>query len=253
MTGVTGAGADPAVASDADGQYRAAGGLGDATHNRAARGAPGQWSTPAPSAAGRSRDRRRPADDRRDGRDAVACPHRLDRPARAPAARASAVVPPTGPVAPPNTNPTAPEPTTAAPATSKKPTSAYAELEDRVLALTNAERAREGCGALRRDAKLVQAARAHSKDMAKNKYFSHTGLDKSSPGQRIERAGYHADAGWAENIAFGYASPEAVMEGWMKSPDHRRNILDCGLKALGVGVGRAADGRYYWTQDFGGA
>ncbi|WP_344140486.1 CAP domain-containing protein [Luedemannella flava] len=170
-----------------------------------------------------------------------------------PAARASAVVPPTGPVAPPNTNPTAPEPTTAAPATSKKPTSAYAELEDRVLALTNAERAREGCGALRRDAKLVQAARAHSKDMAKNKYFSHTGLDKSSPGQRIERAGYHADAGWAENIAFGYASPEAVMEGWMKSPDHRRNILDCGLKALGVGVGRAADGRYYWTQDFGGA
>src|SRR5262249_27305309 len=99
--------------------------------------------------------------------------------------------------------------------------------------------------------KLVKAARQHSADMADNKYFSHTGLDKSTPGTRIDQAGYDADKGWAENIAYGYPTPEAVMTGWMNSAGHRQNILDCGLKALGVGVARAADGTLYWAQDFG--
>ena len=97
----------------------------------------------------------------------------------------------------------------------------------------------------------VDAARAHSKDMAAHKYFDHTGLDKSSPGIRMDRAGYDADSGWAENIAYGFPTPEAVMNKWMNSPGHRQNILDCGLKALGVGVAKAADNSLYWTQDFG--
>lgn len=176
-----------------------------------------------------------------------------------PAARASAGVPPTSQadaLPPPDPTSAAPPATTAAPKPSKKPASstyAYAELEDRVLALTNEQRAKAGCDALRRDAKLAQAARAHSKDMAKNKYFSHTGLDKSSPGARIQRTGYNSNAGWAENIAYGYPTPEAVMDGWMDSKDHKRNILDCNLKALGVGVAKATNGTFYWTQDFGGA
>ncbi|WP_344078230.1 CAP domain-containing protein [Luedemannella helvata] len=178
-----------------------------------------------------------------------------------PAARASAVVPPTGPApaaptsAPPTTGP--PEsPTVKAsqlPPSKKNSPYAYAELEDRVFALTNQARAREGCGALRRDGKLVKAARAHSTDMARNRFLEHTGSDRSSPGTRIERAGYSAGSGWAENIAYGYATPEAVMDGWMNSSGHRRNILNCGLKALGVGVARAANGSLYWTQDFGGS
>ncbi|GAA3205328.1 hypothetical protein GCM10010468_20270 [Actinocorallia longicatena] len=110
--------------------------------------------------------------------------------------------------------------------------------------LTNAERAKAGCPALRREPKLVISARAHSKDMAVNNYFSHTSQDGSSPWDRIKRTGYTGGA--AENIAAGYTSAKAVMDGWMNSAGHRANILNCDLKALGVGW---YDN--YWTQNFG--
>ena len=55
----------------------------------------------------------------------------------------------------------------------------------------------------------------------------------------------------AENIAAGYATPKAVVEGWMNSPGHRANILTSGLKKLGVGYTTSND-RYghYWVQLF---
>lgn len=128
---------------------------------------------------------------------------------------------------------------------------AYASLEDSVFALTNTERGKAGCAALKFNAKVRNAARSHSIDMATKKYFSHTGLDNSDPGDRLKKAGYDAGRGWAENIAYGYRTPEAVMNGWMNSEGHRRNILDCNLTTLGVGVAKAKDGTLYWTQDFG--
>jgi uncharacterized protein YkwD len=138
-------------------------------------------------------------------------------------------------------------PTSSAP----KPPYAYASLEESVFALTNTERGKAGCQALKFNSKVRNAARSHSKDMATKKYFSHTGQDNSDPGDRLQRAGYAADRGWAENIAYGYRTPEAVMNGWMNSEGHRRNILNCDLTTLGVGVAKAKDGTLYWTQDFG--
>jgi uncharacterized protein YkwD len=120
-----------------------------------------------------------------------------------------------------------------------------------VLDLTNAERAKAGCGSLRLDVHLRTAARGHSTDMAVHNYFSHTGRDGSDPGDRMAAAGYNTRRGWAENIAAGYPSPRSVMNGWMNSSGHRANILNCRLRALGVGVARASNGRLYWTQDFG--
>ncbi|RFS86656.1 CAP domain-containing protein [Actinomadura spongiicola] len=120
--------------------------------------------------------------------------------------------------------------------------------EAAVVALTNAERAKEGCKPLRVDARLVTAARRHSADMAANGYFDHTSRNGDSPWQRMEAAGYPSPG--AENIAKGYATAEAVMKGWMDSPGHRANILNCDLRA--IGVGRAAgSGGPLWTQDFG--
>lgn len=118
-----------------------------------------------------------------------------------------------------------------------------------VLRLVNVERARAGCAAVHVDARLATAARLHSEDMARQNYFSHTSLDGRTPWDRIRAQGYAY--GSAENIAAGYATPAAVMTGWMNSPGHKANILNCANKALGVGVGRG--GRYgiYWTQDFG--
>ncbi|GGM15441.1 CAP domain-containing protein [Dactylosporangium sucinum] len=125
-----------------------------------------------------------------------------------------------------------------------------ATLETQVVTLTNNYRTAHGCGALRIDTRLVAAARAHSTDMVSKNFFSHTGSDGSSFVQREVRAGYTKGAS-AENIAWGYRTPQDVVNAWINSPGHRANILNCSSVAVGVGVAYKADGTPYWTQDFG--
>lgn len=124
-----------------------------------------------------------------------------------------------------------------------------AALEAAVIDLVNAERRRARCPDVHLDERLRTAARGHSVDMARHGTLSHEGSDGSSPWDRAERAGY--DAAMSENVAMGYATPEAVMDAWMKSQGHRDNILDCEAKAVGVGLARTSDGTAYWTQMFG--
>lgn len=64
--------------------------------------------------------------------------------------------------------------------------------------------------------------------------------------RRIRDAGYRRPGG--ENIAFGQPDAAEVMADWMHSPGHRRNILDCRLRRIGVGHSATGD---YWVQDFG--
>ena len=118
--------------------------------------------------------------------------------------------------------------------------------EQDVIVRTNAERLRAGCGALRSDSRLATAARAHSVDMVNRRYFEHDSPDGNTPEERVAAAGY-ADYG-GENIAYGQRSAAEVMSDWMGSPDHRRNILDCGFTTVGVGLDPRG---MYWTQDFG--
>ncbi|KIZ15843.1 CAP domain-containing protein [Streptomyces natalensis] len=119
----------------------------------------------------------------------------------------------------------------------------------RILEIVNSERSKAGCSPLTLNAKLNKAAQDHSKDMAGHSNMSHTGSDGSSPGDRITQAGYNWTA-YGENVAYGYSTPESVMRGWMSSPGHKRNILDCSFKEMGVGLAQPGD---YWTQDFGTA
>ncbi|GII66396.1 hypothetical protein Skr01_64810 [Sphaerisporangium krabiense] len=121
-------------------------------------------------------------------------------------------------------------------------------LEAAAVALTNQERTRKGCAPLRSDPRLARAARAHSRDMAARNYFGHTSSDGGSPWDRMARAGYSASA--AENIARGYQSAEEAVRGWMANSGHRRNILNCQIKTVGVGVAYGS-GDIWWTQDFG--
>lgn len=121
-------------------------------------------------------------------------------------------------------------------------------MQQEILGLVNTERAAAGCGALTLNAQLNTAATAHSEDMAANNYFDHTGLDGSAPWDRARAAGYGSSF-IGENIAQGYRSADAVMNGWMNSSGHRANILNCGYNHLGVGLSSQGN---YWTQLFGG-
>jgi uncharacterized protein YkwD len=154
--------------------------------------------------------------------------------------------------APRDVPPAAEASTAASPTESPRASQTDSEaLESEVLTLVNNERAAQGCDPLRLDAGLATAARAHSVDMAQTGSFGHPGADGSGPAERMSAAGYDIGRGWAENIARGQPTAEAVMAAWMGSPDHRANILDCGLRATGVGAARSASGQLYWTQDFG--
>ena len=115
--------------------------------------------------------------------------------------------------------------------------------------LTNVEREKAGCGAVKVNAKLTNAAVGHSEDMAKNDYFDHTSQDGRSPWDRARNAGY--DNAIGENIAAGYTSAAAVIEGWMNSEGHRANLLNCDARAIGLGVASHNGGQLYWTKMFG--
>src|SRR5258706_9481910 len=102
-----------------------------------------------------------------------------------------------------------------------------------VVALVNQERARAGCPPLSVAPQLTTSAQRHSQDMAFNNIFSHTGSDGSSPWDRMAATG--STAGAAENVAAGHATADLVMAAWMRSADHRANILNCGFSEIGVG------------------
>lgn len=118
------------------------------------------------------------------------------------------------------------------------------DKEKEVLYLVNQIRLASGLPAFAWDAGLASAARAHSRDMAENQFFSHTGLQGSSPFERMIAAGVPYQFA-AENIAMGYLDPEQVVDSWMNSEGHRANILNGNLLKMGVGF---YDN--YWTQDF---
>jgi uncharacterized protein YkwD len=142
---------------------------------------------------------------------------------------------------------------------------AQPSVDQQVLDLVNQQRQQHGCAALVLSAQLSAAANAHSQDMAVHDLFSHTGADGSTMVSRAEAAGYSYSM-LAENLAAGASTAAEVMDGWMNSPGHRANILNCDLHELGVGFYAQMDDqanvrlenghlggpfRYYWTQDFG--
>jgi uncharacterized protein YkwD len=153
--------------------------------------------------------------------------------------------------------PTAAATTPAAPPAAPKPAPSTAApgqggVTAQVVTLTNAERAKAGCGALTVNSTLTAVAQAHSQDMATHNYFDHNSQDGRTPFDRMTAAGYRYSTA-AENIAAGQRTAQDVMTGWMNSPGHKANILNCALREIGVGYATGSASQYgvYWTQDFG--
>jgi uncharacterized protein YkwD len=124
-------------------------------------------------------------------------------------------------------------------------------VQQQVLWLINQNRRAHGCGRVTLDRRLIRAANGHADDMARHRYFAHESPDGESAGDRVTGSGYDWRR-YGENIAMGMDSPYAVVSGWMHSPEHRHNILDCRLDQMGIGIAVAGDRRrtIYWVQDF---
>ncbi len=120
--------------------------------------------------------------------------------------------------------------------------------EKAILELTNKEREKEKLPALKPNARLFQAARAHSQNMANQDWMLHE-LDGKGPGERIGAAGYRHH-GYSENIAYGIRDLEKIMKMWMDSEVHRANILDKRRQEIGIGIAYNERDRPYYTQVF---
>ncbi len=119
-------------------------------------------------------------------------------------------------------------------------------FESKVIQLTNAEREKNGLNALQSDKPLSGVAQAKSNDMQQKNYFSHTSPTYGSPFDMMRDFGVnYSSAG--ENIAMGQQTPEQVVQAWMESEGHRKNILNGTFTHIGVGY---TDDGSYWTQMF---
>ena len=121
--------------------------------------------------------------------------------------------------------------------------------ENEVIRLVNAERAKAGLPALKINWELSRCARYKSEDMLNKNYFAHQSPTYGSPFDMIKNFGIRYTAA-GENIAKGQRTPAEVMNAWMNSPGHRANILSKQFTQIGVGVAKAANGTFYWTQQF---
>jgi len=118
-----------------------------------------------------------------------------------------------------------------------------------ILEFHNRLRASRRLPPLADGSRLASAAIRHARDMAQRGRMSHRGGDGSNPFRRIEASGYQYTQA-AENVAFGQTSVESVMNGWMRSPPHRRNILGP-YTHMGASFAEDLQGRIYWCVTFG--
>ena len=122
-------------------------------------------------------------------------------------------------------------------------------MEQQVVSLVNAERAKHGLNPLKENWELSRVARFKSEDMSAKNYFSHTSPTYGSPHQMIRDFGitYRASG---ENIAAGQTSAQSVFNSWMNSSGHRQNILSPNYTEIGVGYADGGSYGHYWTQMF---
>jgi uncharacterized protein YkwD len=129
------------------------------------------------------------------------------------------------------------------------------KIERLVFEKTNEERVKRGLYKYKNYSQLAKIARMQSENMIKHKFFSHTDHLRRSPQQRFNESFPKILGGVGENIAYNYGSTDeekasVLINAWMHSPGHRRNILSKNYSHMGAGIA-VSDGRVYGTQNFG--
>ena len=109
-----------------------------------------------------------------------------------------------------------------------------------LLSSTNSQRSQNGgIGALTLNSKLSVAAQTKANDMVARNYWSHNTPDGKEPWTFVDAAGYvYQKAG--ENLAYGFASSNDTVIGWMNSPSHKANLLDTAFKEVGFGFANSS-------------
>lgn len=128
-----------------------------------------------------------------------------------------------------------------------------------LLRLVNLARAvPRSCGGVRYQAarpvranlRLNRAATRYARLLGARDFFSHTSPDGSDPGDRIRAAGYRWRA-YGENLAAGFTTPAAAVQGWLDSPGHCQNLMNPTYTEIGLGFARQDGSTYgrYWVQE----
>jgi uncharacterized protein YkwD len=114
--------------------------------------------------------------------------------------------------------------------------------------LVNAYRREKGLRPLKLQPALTEAARAHSRDLAKWDRISHYGSDGSNPWDRVKRTGYSARLA-AENVGTGQVTIEEVINGWKASPGHNKNLLLPEAEHMGIALVQdpKTEFKTFWT------
>lgn len=138
-------------------------------------------------------------------------------------------------------------------ASAKVNTVTYSAYASEVLRLVNIERDKVGAAHLVLDGALCDAANMRAIEMDYSGNFSHTrpdGRDCFTVFSFCKISFYTC----GENIAAGYPTPAAVVDGWMNSTGHKANILNTAFTKMGLGYSTGGGGEYrhYWAQEFAG-
>ena len=114
--------------------------------------------------------------------------------------------------------------------------------------LINQYRHDKGLKPLKLNAELTEAAKAHSRDLAKWDRISHYGSDGSNPWDRVKRTGFRARLA-AENVGTGQIDFNEVMRGWKESPGHNKNLLLGDATYMGIALVQdpRTEFKSFWT------
>jgi uncharacterized protein YkwD len=126
------------------------------------------------------------------------------------------------------------------------PLEASARDESAFLERVNAVREQHKLIALAPSEELARVARAHAQDMAARGYLSHVNPEGQNPLQRTQAAGISGFRLLAENIGASTVSGdrlESIVSEWLRSHDHRENLLNPAFNTSGVAIVETADGR----------
>ena len=122
----------------------------------------------------------------------------------------------------------------------------YQGPEAELIALINAERAKNGVSDLIINWEVARLARYKSEEMKRHGMFSHESLVYGSPAQQLTRFQVqHSTVG--ANIAMGHETSLEVLEAWRNSQSHYANLVNAEYTSAGVGLSIDDNGIYYWT------